>query len=151
MELNQLIKELHNIHLQRQELQKKDEEMKRREEDVKKIIISNLDGENSDYENLSEQEFQMLLSDMTPNQYVNVEVAYISKFDQYIKTAEVPKGGTLEDAINLSGIMDECSEIDLNKNKVGIYGMIKPLSQTVEDGERIEIYREVIKTATETV
>lgn len=36
------------------------------------------------------------------------------------------------------------SEIDLEKNKVGIYGKVSKLDVVLNDGDRVEIYRPII-------
>jgi putative ubiquitin-RnfH superfamily antitoxin RatB of RatAB toxin-antitoxin module len=41
------------------------------------------------------------------------------------------------------GILDQFPEIDLDKQKVGIFGKLTQLGAPVTDGERIEIYREI--------
>lgn len=51
---------------------------------------------------------------------------------------------TILDIINKSGILEHYPEIDLSKNKVGIYSELKQLSDTVEEYDRIEIYRDLL-------
>jgi hypothetical protein len=41
-------------------------------------------------------------------------------------------------------VLGECPEIDLGHFKVGIYGKLTKLSQALEDGDRVEIYRPLI-------
>ncbi|MDD9912169.1 MAG: RnfH family protein [Alphaproteobacteria bacterium] len=60
-----------------------------------------------------------------------------------LKSVTVPHGATLERAILASGILGYCPDIDLAKNKVGVYARIQPLHILVEQGDRIEIYRPV--------
>ncbi|MBI5438240.1 MAG: RnfH family protein [Nitrosomonadales bacterium] len=56
---------------------------------------------------------------------------------------ELPDGATIQDAINRSGILKQFPEIDLEKNKVGIYGKVGKLDATLNDGDRVEIYRPI--------
>lgn len=75
---------------------------------------------------------------------IRVEVAYARPDEQVIMTVDVPEGTEIQEAIQRSGILERFSEIDLNENKVGIFGKAKPTSQTLRAGDRIEIYRPLI-------
>ncbi|MDR3478571.1 MAG: RnfH family protein [Gammaproteobacteria bacterium] len=70
-----------------------------------------------------------------------VEVAYARPTDQRIIQVEVTPGSTLETAIDRSGILEIYPEIDLNQQKVGVFGELKKLTDHVNEGDRIEIYR----------
>jgi putative ubiquitin-RnfH superfamily antitoxin RatB of RatAB toxin-antitoxin module len=74
----------------------------------------------------------------------NVEVAYATPTAQKILQVEVEESSTLETAIDRSGILDLFPEIDLGKQKVGVFGKIKKLNEKVKAGDRIEIYRPLI-------
>jgi putative ubiquitin-RnfH superfamily antitoxin RatB of RatAB toxin-antitoxin module len=54
---------------------------------------------------------------------------------------QVRPGTTVAAAIRLSGILQRCPAIDLNINRVGIFGRPVAAEAHVEDGDRIEIYR----------
>jgi hypothetical protein len=56
---------------------------------------------------------------------------------------EVPEHSTVEEAINLSGVLKLYPEINLATQKVGIFGKIASLSTPVQDGDRVEIYRPI--------
>lgn len=53
---------------------------------------------------------------------------------------EVAEGCTIEQAIVRSGLLTEYKHIDLARNKVGIFGRLKPLDTPLAEGDRIEIY-----------
>ncbi len=72
---------------------------------------------------------------------ITVEVAYATPDVQQILTVIVPKGSTIETAINRSGMIDLFPAIDLSREKVGIFSKIKKLSDIIQEGDRIEIYR----------
>lgn len=72
---------------------------------------------------------------------INVEVAYAAPAQQKIIPIEVDAGSTIEQVIHLSGILECFPDIDLTKQKVGIFSKLKKLSDIVMDGDRIEIYR----------
>jgi putative ubiquitin-RnfH superfamily antitoxin RatB of RatAB toxin-antitoxin module len=74
---------------------------------------------------------------------MNVGVAYADKFKQVWLKLEIPDGSTVKEAIEHSGILDQFPEIDLNKQKVGIFGKVTKLDAKVEEGTRVEIYREI--------
>lgn len=70
-----------------------------------------------------------------------VEVAYATPSLQKIISFEVEEGCTLETVIDRSGITEIFPEIDLTKQKVGIFSKTKKLNDKVKEGDRIEIYR----------
>ena len=75
---------------------------------------------------------------------IHIEVAYVQAGNAYMFSLAVPQATTIRQAIEQSGILDNCSEIDLDKNKVGVFGKICDFDTLVADGDRIEIYRELI-------
>ncbi|VFP84495.1 UPF0125 protein RatB [Candidatus Erwinia haradaeae] len=77
-----------------------------------------------------------------PNIAINVVYALPNK--QYLYHIDITAGSTVQQAIIMSGIMHLRPEIDLTKNKVGIFGRFVNLSDTIYDGDRIEIYRPII-------
>jgi putative ubiquitin-RnfH superfamily antitoxin RatB of RatAB toxin-antitoxin module len=56
---------------------------------------------------------------------------------------EVPDSSTIEETINLSGVLKLYPEINLTSQKVGIFGKIAALDTAVKDGDRVEIYRQI--------
>ncbi|ADJ28678.1 RnfH family protein [Nitrosococcus watsonii] len=75
---------------------------------------------------------------------MTVEVAYARADKQVILKASVPENTTLEAAIQASGILEQFPEIDLDKNKVGIFGKLAKRDAPLCLGNRIEIYRPLI-------
>ena len=74
---------------------------------------------------------------------MNVGVAYADKFKQVWLKLEIPDGSTVREAIELSGILRQFPEIDLDRQKVGIFGKITSLGAKIQEDTRIEIYREI--------
>lgn len=74
---------------------------------------------------------------------IQVGVAYATQQEQVWRDIRVPTGVTVKDVIEASGILNEFSEIDLKRNKVGVLGRITELDQTVNEGDRVEIYRPI--------
>ena len=73
-----------------------------------------------------------------------VEVAYAKPDVQVIIPLTVELGTTLEQAIEQSGILDSFPEIDLNKNKVGIFSKLAKKDAVLREKDRVEIYRPLI-------
>lgn len=75
---------------------------------------------------------------------IKVEVAYARADKQWLLLVELSKGSTLHAAILRSGVLHECPEIDLTKQQVGIFSKQRELTDIVNDGDRIEIYRALL-------
>jgi len=75
---------------------------------------------------------------------IAVEVVYALPDKQYLYSVKVPEGSTVEQAVIASGLLELRSDIDLKKNKVGIYSRPVKLQDEVQSGDRIEIYRPLI-------
>lgn len=75
---------------------------------------------------------------------IAVEVAYARPDEQVILAVHLPAGATVEEAIRRSGVLERFQEIDLGKNKVGIFSKITKLDAALRDKDRVEIYRTLI-------
>ncbi len=73
-----------------------------------------------------------------------VEVAYAKPDRQVIIPIDVEESCTVEQAITLSKIKKQFPEIDLDKNKVGIFGKVVKLTDVLREKDRVEIYRPLI-------
>lgn len=74
---------------------------------------------------------------------MNVGVCYAEVDRQLWMRLEVPDDSTVEQAIQLSGVLKLYPEINLTTQKVGIFGKIATLETPVKDGDRVEIYRPI--------
>lgn len=74
---------------------------------------------------------------------MNVGVAYADKFRQVWLKLDVPDGSTVQQAIDHSGILDQFPDIDMEQQKLGIFGKLTRANAKVNDGDRIEIYRDI--------
>ncbi len=72
---------------------------------------------------------------------IKIEVAYALPEKQKLFSLEIPAGSTIEFAIKRSGVLEEFPDIDLSKQKVGIFSKARNLLDHVVEGDRIEIYR----------
>lgn len=75
---------------------------------------------------------------------LDIEVAYVKPGDQILRALQGKPGMTVEQAIKSSGIIKDCPEIDLGKNKVGVFGKAAKLDAELRPGDRVEIYRPLI-------
>ena len=73
-----------------------------------------------------------------------VEIAYALPEEQVIISIKVPTIFNVQQAIDKSGIQKKFPCINLSKNKVGIFGKKTTLDHTLNDRDRIEIYRPLI-------
>ncbi len=78
------------------------------------------------------------------NKIINIEVVYALPNHAYLIPVKVNSGTTLRQGIESSGILEKCPEINLARNKVGIYSKPRALDYVLKDGDRIEIYRPLI-------
>ncbi|MGH8442944.1 MAG: RnfH family protein [Nevskiaceae bacterium] len=70
-----------------------------------------------------------------------IEVAYARAPEPLVLALEVAEGTTLRQAIERSGVLLRCPEIDLGVNGIGVFGRTRGLDEAVASGDRIEIYR----------
>tara|TARA_B100001079_G_C16355533_1_gene490389 strand:- start:905 stop:1201 length:297 start_codon:yes stop_codon:yes gene_type:complete len=75
---------------------------------------------------------------------MNIEVAYALENKQTLLSLDVDEGTTLKQAIEISGILDKYPQIDLDKDKTGIFGKLAKLDAILRDKDRVEIYRPLI-------
>ena len=73
-----------------------------------------------------------------------VEVVYALPYEQLIISINIREGATAEQAIRASGILSRFPEIDLNVDKLGIFGKLTLLDKTLRHLDRIEIYRALL-------
>ena len=81
---------------------------------------------------------------MSASAKIVVEVAYALPEKQYLQRVTLQQGATVEEAIRASGLLELRTDIDLSKNKVGIYSRPVKLADVLQDGDRVEIHRPLI-------
>jgi putative ubiquitin-RnfH superfamily antitoxin RatB of RatAB toxin-antitoxin module len=74
---------------------------------------------------------------------MHIGVAYADKFKQVWLKLDVPDGCSVREAIEHSGLLKQFPEIDLEKQKVGVFGKLTKLDAKLADGSRVEIYRNI--------
>jgi putative ubiquitin-RnfH superfamily antitoxin RatB of RatAB toxin-antitoxin module len=73
-----------------------------------------------------------------------VEVAYALPDKQSLISLEIEDGSTLKEAIEASGILESFEQIDLTKDRVGIFSKFATLDTVLREKDRVEIYRPLI-------
>ena len=73
-----------------------------------------------------------------------IEIIYPLPNEQVLLTLMVDQTCTAAEAIEKSGILQQYPEIDLTTNQIGIFSRTIALSDTLREGDRIEIYRPLI-------
>ncbi|MGB4063524.1 MAG: RnfH family protein [Azonexus sp.] len=71
---------------------------------------------------------------------MKITIAYAVPGRQVLLVHDVPEGTTIQAAIESSGILEQLPQVDLQKNKVGIFSKAKPLDTLLSAGDRVEIY-----------
>ena len=79
--------------------------------------------------------------DTTPGATCEVCYALPGRVDSV--AVKVQPGLTILEAIEASGVLAR-HPIDLKRNRVGIFGKLKPLDALVRAGDRVEIYRPLV-------
>ncbi|WP_150051116.1 RnfH family protein [Methylomonas rhizoryzae] len=74
---------------------------------------------------------------------MNVGVCYAEADRQTWVKLEVPDDATVQQAIELSGMLKQYPHINLDIQKVGIFGKLTKLNSPIKEGDRIEIYRQI--------
>jgi len=72
---------------------------------------------------------------------IDIEVVYALPEKQIVRQMNLPEGTTAEQAVKLSGILPQFPEIDLLKNRLGIYGKLVSPTAVLCNRDRVEIYR----------
>ncbi|MCP5277218.1 MAG: RnfH family protein [Thiobacillus sp.] len=75
---------------------------------------------------------------------IRVEVVYALAHRQKVVSLDLPEGTTVKEAIEGSGLLVEFPEIDLARNKLGIWNKLSKPDAVLRDKDRVEIYRPLI-------
>jgi uncharacterized protein len=76
--------------------------------------------------------------------FLQIEVVFADNRQQKLIQILVPTNTNISAAVKLSGILLDFPDVDLSKNKVGIFGKLCSLNTEVKDGDRIEIYQPIV-------
>jgi putative ubiquitin-RnfH superfamily antitoxin RatB of RatAB toxin-antitoxin module len=75
---------------------------------------------------------------------IPVEVVYALPKNPARKELQLPADSTVGAAIRASGLLAEYPEIDLERNRVGIFGRLVRPETILRSGDRVEIYRPLL-------
>ena len=75
---------------------------------------------------------------------MSVEVCYALLNKQEVVRVKLPEGATLLQGLEASGLLGKYPEIDVKKNKFGIWNKLSKPDAVLRDKDRIEIYRPLI-------
>lgn len=75
---------------------------------------------------------------------LSVEVVYALSSRQDVVALKLPNGATVRDAVERSGLLEKYAEIDLARNKLGIFAKLTKPDAVLRDRDRVEIYRPLI-------
>ena len=75
---------------------------------------------------------------------MQVQVVYALPALAVLRAVTLHEGATVGDALAASGLLRECPEIDLARNRVGLWGRLVTIDTVVGDGDRVEIYRPLV-------
>jgi len=75
---------------------------------------------------------------------IHVEVLYALPQRQDLIRLKLPAGSTLLQAVEASGLLKKYPEIDLGKNKLGVFARLCKAETTLRDQDRVEIYRPLL-------
>lgn len=77
-------------------------------------------------------------------EFISVKIVYALPAKQYIKELTLNTGATVQEAIDLSALTNELEGLVVDPKMVGIFGNKVPVTQVLQDGDRVEIYRPLI-------
>jgi len=75
---------------------------------------------------------------------MRVEVVYALPNKQEIVVIGLDEGATVFQAIERSGLLEKYPEIDLSKNKLGVFAKLVKPETVLRHRDRVEIYRPLI-------
>jgi len=79
---------------------------------------------------------------------MKVSIAFANQHAQVWRTYDVAEGTTVEEVLNHSGLVQDF-DLNLKKQKVGIFGKFTKLTATLNEGDRIEIYDPITRVLDE--
>lgn len=75
---------------------------------------------------------------------IHVDVVYARLESQDVIGLTLPAGSTAGQAIEASGLLAKHPELDLTRNKLGVYAKLAKPDTVLRDRDRVEIYRPLI-------
>lgn len=76
---------------------------------------------------------------------MKVAVVYAAPPQPLQLSCQVEDGATVQQAIERSGLLRFCPDVDLKQQKVGVFGKFVKLDSPLKDGDRVEIYQRITR------
>lgn len=76
---------------------------------------------------------------------MKISVVYASPRQPLQLSCRVEEGCSVAQAIEQSGVLRYCPDIDLKQQKVGVYGKFVKLDTVLKEGDRVEIYQRITR------
>jgi len=74
---------------------------------------------------------------------MQIAVVYASTLKKHWLKVDVPDSCTIAEGIAKSGILKLCPDINLDEQKVGVFGKVAKPDSPLKPGDRVEIYRAI--------
>lgn len=74
---------------------------------------------------------------------MKISIAYAEHDQHAWMRLDVPDGISVREAIHMSGVLKRFPQLDLDRNKVGVFGRLTALDVALKEGDRVEIYRPI--------
>jgi len=81
---------------------------------------------------------------MQNEEVMPVQVCYLGVAEIILLDVQVSMDTTIMQAIELSGVLKQAPEINLQTQKVGVFGKLKSLEGRLHPNDRVEIYRPLV-------
>ena len=75
---------------------------------------------------------------------IDIEVACATPRRQAVVALSVPRGCTVGEAVERSGLLREFPELDPAACKLGVFGSLRKPEDPLQPGDRVELYRPLI-------
>ncbi len=76
---------------------------------------------------------------------LEVEVVFALPEEQQLLVVSLSQGATVADAIAAAGVAGKFPEMDIDSLEVGIWGRVTDRDALVKAGDRVEIYRPLLR------
>lgn len=78
------------------------------------------------------------------SKHLTVHLSYALPKQQWVQTLSIEAGSTVADVLAQCKTAEPFAQLDFTQHKIGIFGKVVELTQTVQEGDRVEIYRPLI-------
>lgn len=76
---------------------------------------------------------------------MKISLVYAAPGQPVLLNCRVDDGCSVGQAIEQSGLLRYCPDIDLKKQKVGVFGKFVKLDSPLKEGDRVEVYQRITR------